>query len=90
MVNGIKFDQLLPLQLNWPRIGRLMAKRPKTVGHRFTEALLQGHLDQVAIVPRITCLLLPNEHDAAVFFFHELVYTVYLYMVSGIYIYIYF
>ena len=51
-----------------------MAKRPKTVGHRFTEALLRGHLDEVSIVPMITCLLLPNEQDASVCFFHELVY----------------
>ena len=51
-----------------------MAKRPKTVGHRFTEALLRGHLDEVSTVRMITCLLLPNEQDASVCFFHELVY----------------
>ena len=67
-----KFDKLPP-STGVP-IGRLMAKRPKTVGHRFTEALLRGHLDEVSIVPMITCLSLPNEQDASVCFFHELVY----------------
>lgn len=58
-----------------------MAKRPKTVGHRFTEALLRGHLDEVSIVPMITCLLLPNEQNASVCFFMNLcIYNRFIYL----------